>query len=315
MTLLSICQAVCNSIPVAAPTSIVGNSNETAVLLLALANRAGETLSRRPQNGWVASQQEFTFTINAVAPQTGTVANTGPGGTAVVSGLSGVSSVAAKSWVASGTGLPNNSIVTAVTPTTVTVGLPASQTGAGTFQFAQADYQLPADFRKPIDDTFWDRTRYWQMRGPMSPQQWQLYKSSIIGKSTLERRYRFLRVNGATTLSIDPNPFDNGSRIVFEYISNAWCQSAGGTAQTSWQADTDTGILDEYLIQLDLQWRVLNRLGMAYQEEADEAERQIRIALAADGGAPTLSLAPLPQFSLVGPWNVPETGFGGITGG
>ena len=46
MSLLSICQEVAAEIPVAAPTSIVGNPDGTAQLMLAQAQRAGE--SARP---------------------------------------------------------------------------------------------------------------------------------------------------------------------------------------------------------------------------------------------------------------------------
>ena len=77
MTLLSICQAVCNISPVAAPDSIVGNSDQTAVLLLALANVAGQQLARRPQGGWVNSIREYNFTTNALEEQSGVIENVG----------------------------------------------------------------------------------------------------------------------------------------------------------------------------------------------------------------------------------------------
>jgi hypothetical protein len=93
-------------------------------------------------------------------------------------------------------------------------------------------------------------------------------------------------------------------------VSNAWCKSAGGVAQSTWAADSDTGILDEYLIKLGLCWRVLRRLGMSYADELDEYERALAKALAHDGGAAIL--APAAGLALVGPWNVPESNFGGI---
>ncbi len=37
--------------PIAAPTSIVGKSDETALLLLSLAQDAGEDVARRPDGG------------------------------------------------------------------------------------------------------------------------------------------------------------------------------------------------------------------------------------------------------------------------
>lgn len=326
MTLLSICQTVASQIPIAAPTSIVGNSDETATLLLALAQDAGEELSRKPDQGWVDQIREYDFTTASVAQQSGTIANSGPGGVAVISGLTIASgsnapanAVASTGWYAFGTGVQNNSLVTAVTTadpnSTVTLSLPATQTGSGQFVLGQSDYALPSDFKTPVDNTFWDRSRFWSMRGPLSPQQWQLYKSSVIGRASIQRRFRFRRSStGGLILSIDPVPTDNGSQLVFEYVSTGWCKSSGGVFQSSWQADTDTGVIDEYLIRLGLKWRVLRRKGFSYAEELDEYLSEVGKAMSKDGGAAILNLTPNDSLTLIGPWNLPETNFGGVVG-
>lgn len=315
MSLLSICTNVANDLALAAPTSITGNSDETAVRLLAQAQRAGEALARKPQGGWVSMILPHTFTTAAVATQAGTIANSGAGGVAVISGLATTAGIAANTWYAFGLGVANNSIVTGVTVSTVTLSLPATQVGAGTFSFGQSDYVLPSDFQRPVDSTMWDRSRYWQMRGPMSPQEWQLFKSSLIGKASIQRRFRFRRIGTETRFSIDPVPTDNNAQLVFEYVSNAWCQSNALVPQTTWQADTDTGIVDEYLIELGLRWRMLRRFGFSYSEEKDEYDGEVSKALAHDGGAAVLSLVQdVNSLQLLGPWNIPETGFGGVSG-
>jgi hypothetical protein len=236
MSLLSICQGIAADLALAVPTSIVGNADETATRLLAAAQLEGENLARKPENGWVAMITEYDFVTAAVTQQNGTVANSGPGGVAVISGLSGISAVAASTWYGFGTGLPNNSIVTAVNSGagTVTMNTVANVTGAGQFVFGQSDYPLPTDFQRVIDGTLWDRSRFWSMRGPQSPQQWQLYKSSVIGRASIQRRFRFREVGGKQVFSIDPVPTDNGAALVFEYVSNAWCKSAAGAKQTTW---------------------------------------------------------------------------------
>lgn len=315
MTLLTICTNVANDLALAAPTSIVGNSDETALRLLASAQRAGKALAKKAPYGWVAQQKEYDFVTAAIANQAGSIANSGAGGVAVISGLASTSGVAASTWYAFGFGVPNNAIVTAVTSSTVTLNQAATNTGAGTFTLGQSDYTLPSDFDRPIDGTLWDRSRYWEMRGPLSPQQWQTFKSSLIGKASIQRRFRFRRIGSSLVLSIDPVPTDNNAALVLEYVSTAWCQSLLGTAQTAWAADTDTGILDEDLIELGARWRMLRRLGMSYAEELDEYEREAGKALSHDGGAPVLSLNDdRNSLQLLGPWNIPETGFGGVTG-
>lgn len=314
MSLLDICTLALQDLAIAVPTAFVGNSDETATRTLAAAQLAGKSLYKRPESGWVASIKEYDFVTAAVTVQSGTIANSGPGGAAVISGLTGISAVSPLTWYAFGTGVPNNSIVTGTTSSTVTLNMAATQTGAGKFNFGQSDYALPSDFDHSLDNTFWDRSRFWSMRGPQSPQQWQLYKSSVIGRASIQRRFRFRREGGNTVLSIDPVPTDNNSALVFEYVSNAWCESIAGTPQIQWLADTDIGILDEYLLMLGTRWRVMRRLGLAYQEELSEYESEVSKAVSRDGGAAILDLVGgNNNLTLIGPANFPETGYGGVS--
>ena len=314
MSLLTICQLALSDLSLQVPTTIVGNTDQTAQRVLAAAQLAGKSLYKKPQGGWVDSIREYDFTTAAVAQQSGSIANSGPGGVAVISGLASTTGIAAFTWYAFGTGVPNNSIVQSTTSSTVTLNQAAVQTGAGQFLFGQSDYPLPSDFQRPVDNTMWDRGRFWSMRGPQSPQQWQLYKSSVIGRASIQRRFRFRRINGNVVFSIDPVPTDNLTPLVFEYVSNAWCQSSGGTPQSLWEADTDTGILDEDLLMLGTRWRVYARLGFDYQSELDEYETEVSKAMAVDGGAAILDLAPADRLTLIGPWNLPETNFGNVSG-
>ncbi len=317
MSLLSICQNAAQVIPVASPSAIVGNADATAMLLLALANEAGEALARKPDQGWVDMVREYDFNTVSTGQITGTIANVG--GVAQISGLTLGGVVKPNTFWAFGTGVGQDAIVATVSNadpnSVITLNNAATSTGTGTFTFGQSDYALPSDFRSPVDNTFWDRSRFWSMRGPQSPQQWQLYKSSVIGRASIQRRFRFRRsATAGVVLSIDPVPTDNGSALVFEYVSNAWCQSASGALQTTWQADTDVGILDEWLIYLGLKWRILRRKGMSYAEELDEYEREVAKAMSKDGGAAILDLAPADRLTLIGPWNLPETNFGNVSG-
>lgn len=173
-----------------------------------------------------------------------------------------------------------------------------------------ADYSLPSDYSRLSDGTVWDRTNYWDMRGSLTSQQWQQYKSSVLGSTvTTRKRYRIRNVSGTVKFSIDPTPTSADS-CVFEYISKNWCESSGGTDQSAWAADTDVAILDEYLIERGILWRMLKRLGMEYQSELDEYQQEVEKAIARDGGRQVLSLSSRQHLPLVGTHNVPDTGFG-----
>jgi len=316
VSLLTICTDVAQDTPIAAPSTIVGNTSSDAQLLLACAQRAGEALARYKSGGWDEMIKEFDFPTLALS-LTGNVQS----GSAVVTSVSSTAGLSATIFAPTGPGIPSNALIQSVdsgTQFTMTLPATASTTGAA-LVVAQWAYALPADFQRTITDTEWDRSRRWPLVGPRSPQQWQLYKSGLIGTATFQRRWRIkqLTVSGvaAKYFCLDPVPTDNGAQMVFEYVSNAWCQSAAGTPQTRWAADTDTGILDEYLLTLGVRWRFLNRLGLAYAEELDEYLRETAKAFGADGGMPILDLAGGDNNGiLIGPWNVPDQGFGGVIG-
>lgn len=179
----------------------------------------------------------------------------------------------------------------------------------------QTAFTLPSDFRSMVNDTLWDRSRYWALRGALSPQQWQVYKSSIIGTATIEQRWR-IRIPSGSGAGTSPEFFidptiaaTDNSTFVYEYVSNNWCRSAGGTPQSDWQADSDTSVLDENLLELGVRWRLMRRLGLSYEEEREEYEREVDKAVARDGGTATLSLVPRRGLQLIGPLNVQEGNF------
>jgi len=176
----------------------------------------------------------------------------------------------------------------------------------------QDDYDLPADFKRLDNQTVWDRTNFWEMRGPLSAQQWQAYKSSILGDTvTVRKRYRIRNVSGELKFSIDPTPSSIDS-LVFEYLSKFWVVDNGGTAKADFTVDTDTTIWpdDDFVFQKGVEWRFLNRLGLAYEEERQEYYIELDRMKAQEGGAPVLRAHRTEKTVLIGPYNVPDTGFG-----
>lgn len=229
MTLLTVCRAVAQDSGFDAPSSIVGNLDETAVRLLSLANKSGRVLARKP---WQSLQTEYPFATQ--------------------------------------------------------VGVPS--------------YALPTDYSWFVNDTAWNRSDYWQLRGSLSPQEWQARKSGVMAQSP---RSRF-RIKG-NQFFVDPTP-TAVLNMVIEYVSSAYVQSVVNRF-TEFQTDADTVLFDEFLLQLDLTWRFLARQGLAYAEEKEEAERQAELAMARDVPAVATNLAgertawpPLPT--------VPRTGYG-----
>lgn len=140
-----------------------------------------------------------------------------------------------------------------------------------------------SDFHHIVNDTIWDRDTSEPISGPVSPQQWQsLQAFSVTGP------YFQYRIRGGLLL-FEPTPAA-GINCAFEYMSDAFCESSGGTAQSAWAADDDTGLLDESIMTQGVIWRWLQRKGLDYAEDFTEYERRVADAMARDGGKPMLRL-------------------------
>jgi hypothetical protein len=170
----------------------------------------------------------------------------------------------------------------------------------------EASYALPDDFGRMLSETAWDRTNYWQLRGSLSAQEWQIRKSALVTTATTRKRFRIKAASGVRKFFIDPTP-DAEEELVFEYISTQWCQDSGGTGQTKFAADSDVARISEDLIELSVLWRFREAKGLDYEEARAEYDAQLDSTFAEDRVAPTLNLG----VRVVQPYpNVPESGFG-----
>lgn len=154
----------------------------------------------------------------------------------------------------------------------------------GTFTTLAAETQVAvisttfANFGRISNGTMWNRTQSRPVRGPLNDQQWQRKKAAAAQVGV---EYCF-RIRGGA-LMFNPVP-PAGDSVYFEYISSKWCQSSGGTPQTDWAADTDTGIIDEELIRLGLIWRFLKAKNFDYAEEFRTYEMALMDTFGPDAG-------------------------------
>lgn len=126
---------------------------------------------------------------------------------------------------------------------------------------------IPTDFGMYCNDTAWNRTRKQQLIGPLDPMSWQ----RIVAMTTSPAVDTFtIRANGIRILPVPPA----SQTIAYEYISNNWCESSGGTDQNAWAADTDVGLLSEELMSLGIIWRYKKGRGMAWDVEYAEYQDQ-----------------------------------------
>src|SRR3990167_8730333 len=127
---------------------------------------------------------------------------------------------------------------------------------------------LPSDFDRFVPETFWDRDNEILVSGPISASEWQNLKA--IGYSGPQKKF-ILRGGVVLTIPV----FGGGETLAFEYVSNLWCETSGGTGLTAWAADTDVGVLDEELLTRAMIYAYLDGEGQpsdkAWQDFEDYA--------------------------------------------
>lgn len=305
-TLIEIAQHVANACGISKPTSIIGNSSETARQILAAAQDEGESLTRRPDTGWTELIREKVITTAIAGTTNAAIAFKLADTTAsfLTDDISAGDAVANKDDGTSST------VVSVDSDAIITLSSDIFTPGQD-YEIYKSKHPLPSDYKYLVDDTLWDRTNYWELRGPLTPVQWQTYKSSVLGDTaTTRRRWRIHNLSGdGRSFFIDPTPTD-AAELVYEYMSTGWCKSAGGDPQTEWKKDDDVLSLDSFLFRLGLKWRILNRLGLDYLEEKNEYEAEVEKAIGRDTGGDILSLTAPAPISLITTCNVPDTGFG-----
>jgi hypothetical protein len=160
--------------------------------------------------------------------------------------------------------------------------LTKEKTFTGTAAAAQTG-AIPDDFDRFVDESFFNRTQKHPVFGPISPQDWQ-FTQAVVATTLVES---FRRRGNSILITPTPNGTDT---YAYEYISTQWCESSGGTDQSAWAADTDTGILPEELMTLGVIWRFLRAKGFDYGEAFRTYELQVAQAFSRDGGKRTLNM-------------------------
>lgn len=170
-------------------------------------------------------------------------------------------------------------------------------------------YALPSDFDRLVNNTQWNRSENEINRGNISPQEWAWRKGAVTVSSVHDTVFHIRADQGARKIFLDPIP-SAADTVAFAYLSNQWARSAGSVAQATWQADTDTTILDDDLFRLGMLWRVKRAFGLPYLDERDEYEVEVEKAWGRDLVPPVLNATLHGRSSVMPEPNVPDQGFG-----
>mgnify|MGYP003139190216 FL=1 len=162
-----------------------------------------------------------------------------------------------------------------------------------------AAYALPSDFDRLVLETSYNRSDNDILTGPISSAEYQLVNHGMATTGTTEK-FRLKAASNALKFELDPTP-SSTQTIGFEYVSNQFCQSSGGSGQAAWAADTDTGILDETTMEMGITWRFKSSHGLDFSEDYRQYQLEVRQAIARNGSAPILQLDDARKL-IVGPY-------------
>ena len=168
-------------------------------------------------------------------------------------------------------------------------------------------YSLPSDFDRFIHNTEWNDTTAFRLFGPMADEDWQEDLSGLVA-GTVDSRFQLRADGNASRLFVRPVP-TSSENLTFFYACNTWCTSAGGQRQSAFAADGDILLLDDFVFELGLKWRLLRAANRVYTDELAEFLLELGKRKALDGGMKSLSISgPSEEWTPSG--NVGETGFG-----
>jgi len=144
---------------------------------------------------------------------------------------------------------------------------------------------IPTDFNRFVNNTVWNYTEQEMLRGPLSPQEWQMLSAGLVAPPDL-----YFRVRGNDFLILPDPPA--GETIKYEYVSSWWVDidDDGIGEGDAFGADTNTSLIPEEILTLGIVWRWLKRNRMAYQDEFAEYNMQVNQALGRDGGKRAINM-------------------------
>lgn len=298
-TLLQLVQQASKEMGLASPATAAANTATDVVQITSLLTSVGSDLAR--QFEWQQLVKEHTFsTVFYQYTGNSTSGNTSLTGMSSITGLG-------NTFMVTGTGIPEDTAVSSASGTTVVIGNKASSTATGTtFTFGQVKYSLPSDYDRQIDMTNWNKTNSWQDAGPTSGQNWQWLKTSDAATGP-RVRYRI----AGNKYQLFPMP---ASEVVhrFEYLSSYWVSATGETApnKSTFTVDTDTCIFSDRLMIVGLKLKYFEIKGFDTTAFYRDYLRQLELEQSHDHGSPTLSLSPMTSSVLIGPANIPDSGYG-----
>lgn len=171
-----------------------------------------------------------------------------------------------------------------------------------------AEYAMPEDFNRWVNETQWNTSSRLPLGGPIPPDGWELLQVfNVVGAFQL---FFFTR---GDRLIVAPTPTSSNT-VALQYVSGWWIQADGESAPTG-DAPTDVDdrvLLDSQMMVHRVRRDFLRAKGFDSEAASEDYERALERAKGSAEAAPVLNLnnSPFSRFRLLDNNNLPPTGYG-----
>ena len=299
-TLLTNINSVRTELGLPTTTSVVGSATDGIQQLYALMNRVGDFIFTEKNPQGLAKEHRFQTVFYSYTGDT-------ISGSTTISNLSSVVGLSTDFGV-QGTGIEQDSMILSLGADSAVLSVPASATGTGiTFTFGQILYDMPSDYGRMTEKTQYNKDTKWAIHGEKSAQEWQWLKSSWASQVSTGVNQKFRIFNDKFAVFPMPTAVETYG---FEYTSNGWALSSGGTPQTTFLADDDTSIFPDNLLVTGTKLKYFEIKGFDTTTLMLDFKDLLAKWKASEAGADTLQMAPRRLYPYISDKNIPDSGFG-----
>lgn len=139
---------------------------------------------------------------------------------------------------------------------------------------AQSIYIFPADFRVLAQQSLFDASEYFQLKGSVSVQEWHLRRFGLLANLS-RTAFRLAYPLGAPAIHFSPAP-TTVRTLVSVYNSSEYVWKDDDTSLPLYVADTDTSKIPEQYVELGVKWRFRRAKGLDFSVELAEYNSTIR---------------------------------------
>lgn len=285
MTILSLIQEASRELKINVPTSVIGSTDDNVVNLLAFAEKEGKHL--RKSYPWVRLTKEYPFTTS-----NGVASYAMPGDIDYEQFQTHWDRT--NSWPLRGPLTPQAwqdrvSGINTVSPRSgfrikgyadQTIFIEPTPTDTRTLVF---EYQTKS----------WIRPVTWTASTAFDANSYCFYNGNIYSTTA-----------GGTTGATAPTHTSSSASdggVTWVYVSSGY---------ETFTADTDVCHIDEEIIKSGIIWRWKRENGFEWESYRKEHEAAVKLAYSSQKSAPILSLTGNRVTYLLGPWSLPDTGYG-----